>query len=197
MQLDTALNYRSDSLLVQACLAGGQAAWNELVERYQRLVYSIARRYGLSVIDAEYVFENVFRMLYRSLETLREQKTIDTWLVQVTKREALDYLERQSGDPAHTTAVSHDAALEADIARWQTHHIARQAIAQLDRQCGTMLDALLGEPPLSQEELAVKLGLPIAGIPSTRSRCLNRLKALLSEAGIDLLRDSASAGPPP
>ena len=171
MELATALNYRSDPLLVRACLAGEQAAWNELVERYQRLVNTMARRYGLSVADAEHVFEKVFRVLYQSLETLRERKTIDAWLVQVTKREALDYMERQSAEPAHTTAVSHDASLEADIARWHTQHVALQAIAQLDRPCRTMLDTLLAETALTQEESGGKAGDPRHG-HSLRARAV-------------------------
>ena len=34
----------SDSGLIQSCLDGCQDAWNELVDRYGRLVYSITRR---------------------------------------------------------------------------------------------------------------------------------------------------------
>ncbi len=38
--------YRSDPALVQACIDGDEGAWYELVERYSRLVYSIALRNG-------------------------------------------------------------------------------------------------------------------------------------------------------
>ena len=43
---------RSDAELVQKCRSGDETAWNELVDRYQRLIYTIPRRAGLSESQA-------------------------------------------------------------------------------------------------------------------------------------------------
>src|SRR5581483_7008110 len=86
--------YQSDPRLVQACLEGDQAAWNTLVERYQWLVYSIARRYGLAPADAEDVMQNVFLIVYRRLETLRDYTLLSSWLIRITHRETLHYLKK-------------------------------------------------------------------------------------------------------
>ena len=62
----------SDADLVQSCIKGNQHGWNELVERYGRLVFSISRRHGLGVTDAEDVFQQVFAIAHRKLRSLRD-----------------------------------------------------------------------------------------------------------------------------
>ena len=52
----------TDPQLIRACLAGEEAAWRTLVVRYERLIYSIPLRYGLSVDDADDVQPGVVRL---------------------------------------------------------------------------------------------------------------------------------------
>ena len=78
--------YRSDSCLIQACLDGEDAAWRELVDRYGRLVYSVALRYGLSAVDVDDVFQNVFTIVFNQLAQLRNQKLLAAWLITITWR---------------------------------------------------------------------------------------------------------------
>ena len=70
------LRYRSDPALVRAGLAGRPEAWRELIDRYGRLVHSIPRRYGWSEADADDVFQIVFAILYRKLDTIRDQRQL-------------------------------------------------------------------------------------------------------------------------
>ena len=77
----------NDAALVHACLAGDQRAWDELVERYGRLVYGIPRRMGFSAADADDVFQNVFAILLRYLSDLRDYTRLAAWLVTTTRRE--------------------------------------------------------------------------------------------------------------
>ena len=58
---------KDDTQLVQACLNGAADAWNELVDRYARLVYSIPRRYRLCEADSDDVFQAVFTQLFQQL----------------------------------------------------------------------------------------------------------------------------------
>jgi len=50
----------SDAELAAAAQRGQPAAWAALVRRYQRLVFSIARRHRLNPDDAGAVFDSVF-----------------------------------------------------------------------------------------------------------------------------------------
>src|SRR5207253_7902824 len=61
----------SDRPLIRACLAGDRQAWETLIRRYQRLLYAIPIRCGLSEDDAADVFQTVCVRLLENLEKLR------------------------------------------------------------------------------------------------------------------------------
>ena len=88
---------RNDLQLIQACLAGRHDAWDELVDRFKRLVYSIPRRYGFSDADADDVFQNVFIILYRKLDTVRDHERLAGWLIRTTHRESTGLASSPAG----------------------------------------------------------------------------------------------------
>ena len=111
--------YRSDPRLIARCVDGDQAAWDDLVDRYGRLVYSIARRYGLDA-DADDVFQNVFSALFRSLDRLRDKGRLSSWLITTTHRECWR-VGRRPGGPEdldqHIVDVS--APSDEQAAQWE------------------------------------------------------------------------------
>ncbi|MEN3334876.1 MAG: hypothetical protein V7641_4241, partial [Blastocatellia bacterium] len=78
---------REDHALVAACLAGDSAAWEALVARYQRLVYSIPLKARLSADDAADIFQSVWLKLYEKLASLRDHEKLSSWLITTTTRE--------------------------------------------------------------------------------------------------------------
>ena len=58
----------SDEALVLACRSGDAAAWETLIARYQRLVFSIPRRVGLDTDLSAEVFQQVFTILLERLD---------------------------------------------------------------------------------------------------------------------------------
>src|SRR5918997_396479 len=77
---------RSDEQLLLACRRGEEAAWEELVNRYQRLVYAIPRRAGLDEDDAAEVFQEVFTTLLESADSIEQPSRLQAWLVTTAKR---------------------------------------------------------------------------------------------------------------
>lgn len=61
---------QNDAQLVAACRAGDAEAWQALVHRYQRLVYSIPRKAGLDDEACADVFQQVFTRLVEHLPRL-------------------------------------------------------------------------------------------------------------------------------
>src|SRR6478736_7565899 len=83
----------ADAQLVERCLAGDQAAWNELVEIYSRYVYAIVSKgFRLQGEDAEDAFQEVFLRIYDRLGTLRNPEALRPWIAQLTRRVCLDRL---------------------------------------------------------------------------------------------------------
>src|SRR5512138_1034606 len=76
-----------DPELIEVCLKGNSQAWEVLLVRYQRLIYSIPLRYGLLEHDANDIFQNVSLLLWENLGQVRDRERLGAWLVITTRRE--------------------------------------------------------------------------------------------------------------
>lgn len=181
--------HQADPRLVRACLDGDQGAWDELVERYGRLVSSIPRRMGMSPADAEDVFQNVFLTLYRRLGDLRDQTRLSAWLITTTQRECWRLAKRgdRNAGAALDDGIADDAPSPAEeVSRLELEHAVRDAMRRLDERCRALLTALFLEPtPPAYDALAARLGMPLGSIGPTRARCFRKLEASLRTMGID------------
>ncbi|MFO1269330.1 MAG: sigma-70 family RNA polymerase sigma factor, partial [Rubrivivax sp.] len=77
-----------DTVLISRCRAGDASAWEALVRRYQRLIYAIARRAGVSEEEAADIFQTVFMRLLQHVGHLAEPARLQAWIVTTAKREA-------------------------------------------------------------------------------------------------------------
>ncbi len=180
--------YRSDPALVQACLAGGQDAWHELIDRYGRLVLSIPRRYGWSEADADDVFQIVFSILYRKLDTIRDHAQLSAWLISTTHRECYR-IGRRSRRYTELDQTVVDAAGPSDeqVVAWERQHLVREALRRLGGRCEELLTALFLAPGRPDyQAVATQLGVKVGSIGPTRGRCFKKLEKILIEIGIDL-----------
>ena len=179
--------FHSDPSLVGACLAGDERAWEELVERYGRLVYAIPRRMGFSAADADDVFQAVFTLLLRHLPRLRDQTRLSSWLITTTRRECWRFGRKAPRHDGLDEAIADDAdPPQAEIERGEREQAVRQAMRRLDGRCRDLLVALFLAPaPPAYEALGAQLGMPVGSIGPTRARCLRKLEGLLLEEGIE------------
>lgn len=183
----------SDADLVQSCINGDQQAWNELVERYGRLVYSISRRHGLGEADAEDIFQQVFAIAHRKLPDLRDASRLSAWLISTTLRECRRFRRWiPQREPLGEFAAAQDAPSD-EVASWERQALLRQALRQLGGSEARLLTALFsttGRPDYRQiaRDLAMKPG----SIGPTRARCFRKLEKILIELGLD---EVASASP--
>lgn len=187
--------YPDDTKLVQACLTGRQEAWNTLVERYSRLVYSIPRRYGLSEADAEDVAQSVFLTLYNHLANLRDQRRLASWLITTAHRETWRIGRKRGKYPSLDEQI-HDVAAPDDdqIETWERQHLLHEGLKILGGSCEKLLRVLfLEKEELSYEQIAERLGMRVGSIGPTRARCFKKLAAILRKLGLD--EEAPSAGP--
>ncbi|HJQ71144.1 MAG TPA: sigma-70 family RNA polymerase sigma factor [Blastocatellia bacterium] len=182
----------TDQELVMACLANNEVAWEVLIARYERLIYSIAIKLRMSPQEAIEVFQSVCFILLKKLSTLRNQERLYSWLITTTTRECWriravrqrDLVPPQSEGP-NGSASSADAptaeqlALERRIAHEQ-RQIVWEAISTLPDRCRELIILLFfaSEEP-SYEDIARRLNMPVSSIGPTRARCLEKLKKIL------------------
>jgi RNA polymerase sigma factor (sigma-70 family) len=168
----------SDAELVAHCREGDAAAWNELVERFSRYVYSIAVRvFRLPEPDAEDVFQEVFARTYECLDRLRDDAAIRPWIAQLTRRLCVDRL-RVSGREQPTGELPEPGASDEWLVRLDEAITVHQAMSELPGNCQEVLDRFFCRDE-SYRTIGAALELPAGTIASRISRCLARMRGLL------------------
>jgi len=178
-----------DRELVRACREGSEAAWEALVRKYRRLVYSMPHRSGLRQEDASEVFQAVFLALFRNLEALRQEDNLLPWLVTTARRESWKLARAASArsrDVEPTDDVLEpveDAGAEAGALEQMQRQVAvRSALDRLDERCRRLLEILFyNDPPRPYAEISAEMGMPVPSIGPTRIRCLEKLRKRLEK----------------
>jgi len=182
----------SDDALVRACLAYDQLAWNELVTRYGSLVYSVARRAGISTTDIDDVFQEVFTIVFQNLPSLRDQSRLLFWLITITRRESLRVLKRglfqtDLDDTLDETMANGNTSSSEDVERWESQQLVTRALDRLDARSRELVEALFFDSsPPRYDELAARLGIPRGSIGPTRARLVKKLETILLSMGTEM-----------
>ena len=88
-----------DAQLVQQCLRGDGAAWEELVRRHTRRIFNICYRFTGNGTEAEDLSQEVFLRIYRTLASYRTAYGgFPTWLTSVTRNLLVDHYRRSRRD---------------------------------------------------------------------------------------------------
>ena len=164
-------------------MGAGAAEFRSIVERHQRMVFSLALRVTGEYGTAEEVAQDVFLELFRSGERLTSEDHVRFWLRRVTVHRATDAIRRRSHRP------------ESAAEEWldETHSGPADSIAGV----GTVLEARLEELLCSlpeQMRVAVVLRYQEEMLPDDIARLLNQPVATVKsnlQRGLKLLRRKA------
>jgi RNA polymerase sigma-70 factor, ECF subfamily len=170
----------SDADLVARCRAGDPAAWRELVERYSRYVYAIARSFSLRDEDVEDVFQDVFARAYERLDTLRDDDALRPWLAQLTRRICIDRIRSRSREVISDEVEPE--GLDERIEELTEALSLHEALASLSENCREILDRFFARDE-SYRTIGEALELAPGTIASRISRCLARLRERMEETG--------------
>jgi RNA polymerase sigma factor (sigma-70 family) len=181
----------SDRDLIRRCREGSAGSWHQLLNKYERLVYSVPLRYGLSRDDAADIAQITFTILIQSLNNLSEDSHLGPWLVTVARRHTWRLLERNRREGASERLEGKDVAesavllgkSEADsVEHWELTQWLEAGLSKIGASCRELLLALYFQPERSSyAEVATLLKMPIGSIGPRRSRCLKSLRRALGE----------------
>ena len=182
---------RSDAELIRDCRSGSQSAWDELVARYQRLIFAIPRRAGLSDEQSADVFQEVFLTLFEKLDAIEQPEKIRSWIVTTAKfktwatvrgskglysPETDEEMEREMANLADAAPLADDMLIELE-----QQHLIRTAMKTLEERCQKIIAMLnLRVSAASYSEVAAEVGVGETSISPLRSRCLKKLEKLLA-----------------
>ncbi len=168
-------------------LAGDNKAWEELVRRYQSLVYTVGIRAGLSLADAADCFQETWVQLYKNRKSLRNPSRLSAWLVTTAKREAirLRKIAKNSSSEIENPAWNDPRPLPDEV----IEQIERQAqleiaLGKLEPRCRKVMEMFFFAPEeKSYEEISESLGISFNSLGPIRRRCLEKLKNILIHLG--------------
>ena len=87
-----------ESALVAQAKAGDQNAFSELVNRYERKIYRLAKNITRNDEDAEDVLQDAFLKAYTHLDNFKGDSKFYTWIVRIAVNEALMRLRKRKTD---------------------------------------------------------------------------------------------------
>jgi len=169
--------------LLGAAGAGDSEAWNALVERYGRLVWSVARGFALSAADAADVSQTTWLRLVEHLGRLREPEALGGWLASTARHECLRVLRKSGrevvGFDADIDIESGEPTPETVVLDGERDRLLWQSLGEISQRCQVLLRALATMPAPSYQDVSAALGMPVGSIGPTRARCLDHLKKRL------------------
>ncbi|HQU83843.1 MAG TPA: sigma-70 family RNA polymerase sigma factor [Pyrinomonadaceae bacterium] len=183
---------KDDAALVKLCRNGDETAWNTLVDRYQRLIFAIPRRAGLSEEQASDVFQEVFMTLFEKLDEITQPDRIRSWLVTTAKFKTWGVVRGEKGfySPETEEEMEQEMASLPDkspladdvLIEMEQQHQIRTALKELEERCQKILSMIyLRDSAASYAEVASAIGVGETSISPLRSRCLKKLANILTK----------------
>ncbi len=182
-------NLEPDARLVERCLKGDQAAWEDLVKTYTKRVYAICYRFTNNETEAQDITQEVFFRVFRSLKSYRSnQGAFLVWITRLTRNLLIDHYRRNKMDrasdsiedrlPVLAETASTDSRTESLLTRRETGEILQAALQKLSPDLReTVILRDLGE--MGYREVAAVLKVPEGTVKSRLNRGRAELARIL------------------
>jgi len=173
----------NDEELIRRAKAGDIDAFEQLTEKYESKIYSLAMRILQNIYDAEDVTQQTFLNVIENLKNFRGDSTFYTWIMRIATYAALKIIRKRKGLDTVSLEQATEPNKENDeiphpeyIADWkenpsdlvnkkETMQIIEQALAELDENY-RLVFLLRDVEGLSVKETAEILGISEANVKS-------------------------------
>ncbi|HEU4588068.1 MAG TPA: sigma-70 family RNA polymerase sigma factor [Gemmatimonadales bacterium] len=187
---------KTDQEIVALARAGQEAAYRELIRRYERPIFSLLVRMVRDRELAEDLAQETFIKALNAIESYRPEFKFSSWIFKIANNSAIDHLRRRELDTLSLEGSPHAETPEAieatalqigdrqespldEVAARELGGQIEAAIAQLRpeyRSC-ILLRHVEGR---AYEEIAQMLNLPLGTVKTYIHRARNELRQLLS-----------------
>ncbi|MCW5977534.1 MAG: sigma-70 family RNA polymerase sigma factor [Bryobacteraceae bacterium] len=178
-----------DARLVERCLRGDEAAWEDLVRNHVRRVHSMCFRFTNSAADAQDIAQEVFFRVFRSLKSYRAgEGSFTVWLGRLTRNLLIDHYRRSKSDrvtesiedqlPMLEERSSPDSRADAALAGREANEVLQAALQKLSPELRetVILRDLEG---LEYRDIANVLSVPEGTVKSRLNRGRSELARIL------------------
>jgi RNA polymerase sigma-70 factor, ECF subfamily len=181
--------------LIDRCLGGEVEAFRPLVQRYQRLTFSVALRMLGSRADAEDVTQQAFVDAFNALDGFHgdgRAHAFSTWLLRIAVNRSKDVLKskKRTEEPLDDEVPGADAAFaydpsnpEANASSGERRHHLESALLQVSPKYREVL-ILKDVEELSYEEIHDILQLPLTTLKIRVVRARAMLRDIIQKEGV-------------
>lgn len=169
-----------DCACVARCLNGEAAAFEPLVDRYQRVLFGVALRLLGNYDDAKDATQNAFIRAYEHLDSFDPNRRFFSWIYRIAVNESLNLRRaRRPQQEIGTTLEVGGGQAEAVEAR-ETADRVEGALAKLSAEYREVI-VLRYFADLSYEEISEAVGVPEKTVKSRLFSARQRLAAELAQ----------------
>lgn len=182
-----------EQALIQQCKQGQLAAFDQLVEQYEKRVFNFAYRMAGNYDDANDVAQEAFIRVFNSIHTFRGDANFSTWLYRIVTNVYLDERKRAKShlhtplddyieleENTVTRQVEDTGPSPADLAEQQERQDLLQGAIQSLPDYQRVMVVLYHVESKSYEEIAEIMNLPIGTVKSRLNRARLALKEKLA-----------------
>jgi RNA polymerase sigma-70 factor (ECF subfamily) len=178
-----------DALMVERCLRGEEAAWEDLVKTHTRRVYSICLRFTCREQEAQDLTQEVFLRVFRTVKSFRAgEGSFTVWLTRLTRNLLIDNYRRTKSErvtdsiedqlPMLEEKTAIESRTDAILAGREASEVLQGALAKLSPELreAVILRDLEG---MEYREIAGALGVPEGTVKSRLNRGRTELARIL------------------
>ncbi|MFN8241912.1 MAG: RNA polymerase sigma factor [Bacteroidales bacterium] len=172
--------------LVKAALAGDQAAFGEIVNRYKSMVARTVKGMLGDKVFAEDIGQEVFVKLYYSLEGFRGEAKLSTYIQKIAVNLTLNEIKRRKRFFSMFSHSEDEEAREIDVAdhdgeqRTDAKEIVEKALGKMEPKFRIVLVMRMLQG-YSTKETADILDLPIGTVLSRLSRAQEQFREIIEK----------------
>ncbi len=191
----------ADGELVRTAVSGREAAFEELVRRYQRPIASYVYRMVGDYDAALDLTQEVFIKVYNSLSRYRSEFKFSTWIYKIAHNTAIDHLRRHTvrdqimtadGDgPRSEIAIESRRLTPEQESEREERRSEIESVVQSLPAAYRELIVLRHSHDLSYDEIAEVTGLPLGTVKNRLFRAREAMRDLLVPRGITSAQEFA------
>ena len=184
-----------DADVVALAQRGREAAYRELIRRYERPVFSLVFRMVRDRELAEDLAQETFIKVLQHIDRYRPEFKFSSWLFKIANNVAIDHLRRRQLDTVSMDGSPH--AVTSDAVEATSFDVSGGGESALDRiearELGSAIESAIGKlrpeyracillrhvEDKSYEEIAATLDLPLGTVKTYIHRARHELRGLL------------------
>jgi RNA polymerase sigma-70 factor (ECF subfamily) len=173
----------TDTEIIKKVVAGEQALFAQLVQRYQSYVFTLVLRFIDNREDAEEISQDVFVKAYRSLADFRGDAKFSTWLYTIVRTSCITFLRKKrlnttslDNERTNLQVESKESGFTANAIEQKSKHAMVNVAIRMLSPDDTQIITLFYKGEQSLDEIGRVMGLDPNTVKVKLHRARNRLK---------------------